>query len=224
MPASGPITLTYEITYDDYVQACRARAVRIPARRRYVRWIPGYVLVGVGFVSFGFAPPFNDLGVSVILVALGIFLLVRQTWMDYSSLQRSWDQSERLRHPLTVVIDDEGVAYETVLHSGRLRWAYFVDFVETRDLFVLFSDRTSVAVIVPKRSAESGERRDEIRRVFEQNIQTVRGAFPVEVMSAPIADAGAVAAPDELSRGVRPCKSSPGTARESSRRSRSTDC
>jgi hypothetical protein len=90
-----------------------------------------------------------------------------------------WDNYPGLTRPKTVEITASGIVFKDAVSSAEYRWEAFVDFEETKTLFLFYtSPRT--AQFVPKRAFTSEEQVNAMRALMELIPRQTNAAFPVQ--------------------------------------------
>jgi hypothetical protein len=112
------------------------------------------------------------IGVALALWPLGYWALRRQR-------RKFWEGSAHLQQPRVVTVTDEMLTDATTLTSHAYRWAAFVKFHETTNLFVLYPTQYTLE-IVPKRAFASPDDIQAFRAFLQERIAPpTRHAFPV---------------------------------------------
>jgi hypothetical protein len=77
----------------------------------------------------------------------------------------------------TLEIDADSVAMGNQTERTECRWGAFREFVETKDLFIFFTER-KMAIILPKRIFDAAST-DKLRRLAQTQITPLISGFPV---------------------------------------------
>ncbi|WP_328900103.1 hypothetical protein OHR86_09100 [Streptomyces sp. NBC_00441] len=167
----GAVELRYRPELRDYTTALRARN-RVSASGRRQRLL-GVVATGCGVVATslslakGSEVPLPLLAALLIcgpLLFLGPWLMARQLF-----------RFVRGQGEFRVRVEESGVAVDTDSTSAVVRWQAQPRYVETADLFVMFSDDRNATglTVIAKRGARDGAAVDRMREIFDRNLTKV---------------------------------------------------
>ena len=175
------ITLRFELTYDEYVEACRASFKKQP--QRWVFHVGWWGIFALGIVLWLRLRDSRDWDAPLALMVLALAQLLSQVWSTHSEVEKGWKEYDRVIQPATVEVGEEGVRYETPLTTIWMTWASFSDFIESRGLFLLYSTPTEVHLMLPKRGLVNPDQLEELRGLLKEKLQRVEGAFEVALSS-----------------------------------------
>lgn len=102
--------------------------------------------------------------VSPCLVILWMVLAIRP---DATRLKKELNPSLRGRH--SADLSDKGLTWTSEVSRGEERWSGFVSYLETANLFVLFSS-PDAARILPKRALQSEVEVEQVRSILASQI------------------------------------------------------
>jgi hypothetical protein len=111
------------------------------------------------------------LGNRVLTVALFVVFLAYTAMLSWSLLIRPGRQYRRradLRDEQTYCFSDREVSMAFMSGDSRVKWSYFVDLLETKDLYVLRHSLKQLGSIVPKRAFEGPDAEARFRRLAQQ--------------------------------------------------------
>lgn len=159
--------IRYQRTFKDYREAVAAARAKLSWRGKVVAaiiFVPVYILLVIGLMSFGVSQ-----GLASFSIAVGLPLLALFVSYGY----RAWLKRDFRRHPIIGLpeaarIDDTGLHIENAVSSGTAKWLGFGKFKETQNLFVLYLG-PRMAHVLPKR-AFSSEQLEEFRRLVDTNL------------------------------------------------------
>jgi hypothetical protein len=162
------MTITYELKEKDFYEgliACRNR-------RPFTRWgLRLVIAVNVFFVAFGlFAaivrPETNSLSDLLVPSGLLIFFVLLFWVSPWLSARKQFRGQPGAQGARTVTLDSTGVHWSWDGGNGDVAWKNYVSYLETKNVFLLFSSPIMFGVI-PKRSL-SAEQVPELRSLLEE--------------------------------------------------------
>ena len=111
----------------------------------------------------------------VLVVVLVYFFVFRQFRRRHD---RHFDSEPAFHEPRTFELDQTGVTMRDLHSRTTIEWPGFVRFLETPNLFILFSTENT-GHLIPKRAFASPEDANHARDLFLNNIAPPTSAFPV---------------------------------------------
>ncbi|MFD7321212.1 YcxB family protein [Streptomyces sp. NPDC059875] len=171
--AQETVELVYVPTDVDVADALRARMRKTPGGRRLRLVLLAIAVLGIGLLVHSIIRPATDDPISssagaVFLIVFSFGLLVLYPVITAKQVHRMVASQGEFR----AVVDELGVRWtsrDTDMKSG---WEMFPRYVETAELFVLFSgDRNGVGVgTLPKRGLAGAEEADRLRAILDRHI------------------------------------------------------
>lgn len=129
-------------------------------------------------------PPLQDLVTALIpwlmVVAVVVFFVVRGV---RGRTKKAWDTNEKLQCPQTLQVTADGITVKNQYGTSAQNWLAFRRFLESANLFILYSSPVAMNVI-PKRVLSSPDELDWFRALLNKEITERRtaagiGGFPV---------------------------------------------
>jgi hypothetical protein len=142
---------TFQFSENEYVRACHAMARRHLWRSAILMFIAVSLIAGSYAVK---GKNIESWAVGIICGLLFFFILARVIMAR--RIKRAFREQESLRQEITVVFDDEQLAYSWSRGSFVLPWADVRRWKETKDFFLLY-ESSLFAKILPKRSLSEDE-------------------------------------------------------------------
>jgi len=167
----GAVELRYRPELRDYTTALRARN-RVGASGRRQRLL-GAVATVCALVALSLSLA-TDSEVPVPLLAALLLsgpLLLLGPWLTARQLFRF----VRAQGEFRVRVEETGVSVETDNTSAAVRWQAQPRYVETAELFVLFSDDRNATglTVIAKRGVQDRSDVDRVREIFDRNLTKV---------------------------------------------------
>jgi hypothetical protein len=151
------VKIVYRVTEQDYMSAHRLFAKNEPPLRRFSRhlmvWIG--VLMIIAQTLYIVVEPRAGFGVGVAGVCLGVFG-VYCGFALRRHFRRSYRNNHRFRHDFNAEISEEGIEVETSSSDSRMKWASFVRFLESDEIFMVFLAQW-LFLVFPKRAFAANE-------------------------------------------------------------------
>jgi hypothetical protein len=158
-PATSPdkITLQFQLRFRDYLDRT------IASRRTWgIILAVAAMVVGTFIYSAAHPPPQPVYSATqVFFMAVPPFVLVMATMVVMLTSIYHWRAHTQYLVPQELVLSNEGIAFSSQDESGTLAWTIYPRFKETRWSFILWQPRSSVWLLLPKRSFASI---DDVRR------------------------------------------------------------
>jgi len=154
----------YKCNLDDYKEAQNTQLKRSVGY--YVMLVSGGLCLACGAI-LAFAGPFSS---AVPLLALAaLWLGCPLIYMPFK-LKRDFQKHPNFARECWVHVDDDGLRSQSDVSSGETKWAAFIKFRETSNLFMLFLGGRMFKVI-PKR-AFSAPQLEEFRELLRRKLPT----------------------------------------------------
>ncbi|MFI6960647.1 YcxB family protein [Streptomyces sp. NPDC050255] len=167
----GAVELRYAPELRDYTTALRARSrVSVGSRRQRILVVAAtgcLVVATLLSLARGTDVP---VGLPVALLLCGSVLFLTP-WLVARQLFRFVRRQGEFR----VRVDESGVGVDTDSTSTVVRWQAQPRYVETADLFVLFSDdkNATALTVIAKRGVRDGSDVDRLREIFDRHLTKV---------------------------------------------------
>ena len=155
--SADKITLQFQLRFRDYLD-------RTIASRRTWGMILAVVALVVGtFIYSAAHPPPRAVysATQVFFMAVPPFVFVMTTMIVMLTSIYHWRAHTQYLVPQELVLSNEGIAFASRDESGILAWTIYPLFKETRWSFILWEPRSSMWLLIPKRSFASS---DDLRR------------------------------------------------------------
>jgi hypothetical protein len=163
--ATAPITLRYELTAPEYVEAWRLHLLGHYARPMNVIMIGA--LATMAYMQWRMAPGQSfSIGLIVAVLALVGFRAYTYLRLPHLRLKKVPDLLES--HEVT--IDEAQVKLKTRLVDAAIPWADFRNFRETHDLFILYKGPNAY-LPMPKRALGGPERVEALRALLASKLR-----------------------------------------------------
>jgi hypothetical protein len=178
---SEQVIVNFTYSVDDYVRALLFIRRRNPILR-YIYLLPLILIVVLllwlyllnpNQVSSTFSSPGK---IIPILIGPGItipilYLLSRRktNFLMKWQIRKQMESSPAMRQPQRLMFDNDGLDGQTILSSGHVRWDAIIEATESEDDFYFFTSK-KIAMFVPKRSFETIEEQNAVRRIAALNL------------------------------------------------------
>lgn len=136
----------YQLTFDEYLEAQRTY-IKTSRFTYYSYWVFGILGIVVGIIGIVMVPL---VAASYGAVLLGTLLVLSVTLFHHLRVARLWKKEQNISKPLSVDIAEDDLHIISPNEDGRIKWAAFNRFLETKNLFMIFRQRNMFNVI-PKR-------------------------------------------------------------------------
>lgn len=110
------------------------------------------------------------------VVAVGYAALL--TWMLVIRPDQTFKQQPDLRGEQTYCFSDDDVSWIFVSGASHVKWTYFVEVLETKELFVLRHPLRRVASLVPKRAFTNSDAEARFRQLVAGRGKTPSSSKP----------------------------------------------
>jgi hypothetical protein len=108
----------------------------------------------------------EPLGIVLLLVAVAYALML--AWVLFVRPGQHYRRRADLKGDQTYCFSDSDVAMSFVSGDSRVKWSYFIDLLETNDLYVLRHPVKQFGSILPKRAFASPDAEARFRRLAQQ--------------------------------------------------------
>jgi hypothetical protein len=173
----------FELTREEYQQACSGIAT-IPSsaasHRTSLRWA-GTITAAIGLLAFMKRESLADWLAPSLLTITGLAILIVPIWRAFASVEEAWQQRPSRMRKVSIDADEAGMRVAAHGWRSELEWEIIEGFLETRDLFLLFSDaqRNNLLLVLPKHAIGDAAQVTTFRSFLNRNDRRLRGAFPV---------------------------------------------
>jgi hypothetical protein len=162
--------IVYRISEQDYLAArdlfvANERPVYRRISRRLMPWIGGFLLVTQ--VAYAAIVPRANPALTAFGALVGIYFLYCGFALR-RYFRRSYRKDRRFEHDFTADVSDDGIHIVTTTAEAEVKWAGFVRFLESDEIFMLFHAEW-IFNIFPKRAFAPGEA-DRFRELLRHNI------------------------------------------------------
>ncbi len=166
--AATTIKIVYRINESDYMVAHDLYVANEKWIRRWSRrampW-EGALFLIAGIASLIFTP---DRTGPTLLFLMGIFFLYCGFALR-RYFRKRYRTDQRFRHDFTLQISENGLHFLTPSSETRASWDAVVRYLESQDIFMLFS-APMIFSIIPKRAFAPGEA-DTFRDLLDKNLR-----------------------------------------------------
>jgi len=160
--------MEYEISEQDFLDAQKLAIRSHPSHyaRLVYRGLPyiggGVILVALWLLCL------DGLSTTYFLpLALGVTCLLMPT-ISKQAQKKLYRKNSNLHGPRTMVLDEQGLNFSCPTFSSKLKWPFFLKYVEDDKTFVLFQSN-QIFHLIPKRQL-SPQEISGLREAFKQHI------------------------------------------------------
>jgi hypothetical protein len=164
------VQVSYQLTPEDYRRGCIAWRKLY----RWRRWLYPFAYFMMALtVPTAIMLAIFDHSVQTLKVS-GAILLFAALWFSFMllaprySARRQFRGSPSAQSPMTLGMSDAGLEIHSVHSDSKASWSAFVDWAETKSLFVILP-QPRIYIPIPKR-AFSEEQIVEFREILRRNI------------------------------------------------------
>jgi hypothetical protein len=161
------LILKYDITLDDYIEANDAFLKKKNKRTYYFQSTIG-VLAALGGLLLVILTNFYYIYGYVILL-LGVMIILNHTLIHRIIVKRNWRKEPRIREPRNVTISEDKFIAKDQYSESISSWESFNDFIETKNLFLLFVQR-KLFFLIPKRAFDNINMENEFRNILRSKL------------------------------------------------------
>jgi hypothetical protein len=164
--------LRFEYTFNEYVEANTKRS--LIARISNATWAIATPIVILGFIIIVFdkaRTPSSPKESVLSYLPILIFFILMSPWGRRILIYMRWKQQPALYGVIDYQISEEAIVVTTQTSKSELGWETFTKFIETKNLFMLYSGRL-LFYLIPKRAFADADEVAQFREMAKRRVQS----------------------------------------------------
>jgi hypothetical protein len=174
------VRIEFETTRDEVKEAAWVHWRRNPDSEKdrfQLLNLAGFGATALGLLLLTVRPDGGGRVAPIALIAIGLFIPLRQKAVMFAQNHEAWTRGERLLQPTVWEFADE-IQVTSPLYDITYRWGIFIRWIEGPKVFLLYQTIDHYRVI-PKRAFKSEEEIDEFRQMLIENVVPPSSGFPI---------------------------------------------
>ncbi|HKF57944.1 MAG TPA: YcxB family protein [Blastocatellia bacterium] len=170
------LTLDFEYTFEDYLEASKAHGKRRPWLTLSWYFIAAVFTLAAGVTAVA-AIQREGTSVSVVEVLVpAFFLFVTSPFFFRLMARQRWKQQPQLQARINYEITPDLVRVATKAATSEMKWASFIRLVETKNVFLLYPNKL-IFHIIPKRAFADSDELASFRELATSRIPPSKGSY-----------------------------------------------
>ena len=154
--------MTFRLTPADYSAGVRRIALTLLPMRVFLVATAVAAIAGVAAAPLGYPT------LASLLFLLLLVYLLTLVWLLFVKPGLSYQRRADMKGDQTFCFSEADVSMTFASGDSRLRWSYFIDLLETKDLYVLRHPIKQMGTIVPKRAFTGPDAETRFRQLAQQ--------------------------------------------------------
>jgi hypothetical protein len=162
------MTFQYELTYEEYVEASRAKS-RLAGSGSHLLYLVGLSGFAIGFFLLISRPDAGGPIAPLLLMALSLFSVLYPLHHASRNLKAHWAHNPSVRQSFTFSLGPDAITWTTPLSRNESNYTSFQRIIETRQFFLLQRGKHDL-IPIPKRAVTSPESLTLLKKILFEKI------------------------------------------------------